>query len=128
MIGEWRMAARPGVPGERAGRAEATVWLDRPYRLEAVAVAYFAAREAYAEALAREAGLNVTRNWSSPGGLSMAATGTLDQVAGFVEKLVGHGIGGFSVQIHTEADPAAVARIKKAQRQPCFAVEPCSCR
>ncbi|MEW6047821.1 MAG: hypothetical protein AB1609_15305 [Bacillota bacterium] len=115
----WNVAVRSGGPAERSGESRAMLWLSRPWRLEAVAAAYFAAREAYAEHLAREAGLEILRNWSCLGGMLFGVCGTPDRVAAYAETLAGHGIGGFRVEVYGEVDPAALARIERARRLLC---------
>lgn len=86
-------------PGLQDEKARATVRLCRPFRVEdPVEAAYLAAREAYVEALARRAGLEVARDSDLTGdAVYVWVTGDPVRVVDFLRRLADAGIGGLTV-------------------------------
>ena len=87
-------------PGLQDEKARAVVRLCRPFRVEdPVEAAYLAAREAYVEALARRAGLDVARDSDLTGdAVYVWVTGDPVRVAEFLDRLARVGVGGLAVE------------------------------
>lgn len=115
-------------PGLQDEKARAVVRLCRPFRVEdPVEAAYLAAREAYVEALARRAGLDVARDTDLTGEAAyLWITGDPVRVAEFLERLARIGVGGLAVE-HPE-DEGGVGAVCGGVREICRRGQAVGCR
>jgi len=99
---------------------EATVWVTTEMAVEGFRFAFYAARQALVEALAREAGLKVT--WELGAGVvDVGVSGSPEQVGAFLKTLADAGIGRLVVDVKGAA-PALAAAAAEASRELGFEV------
>lgn len=101
----------------------ATVWLTTRVAAEGPWLAFYAARQALVEALAREAGLGVKREFDGEV-VDVGVFGRPEQVGEFLKTLADAGIGGLTVDVEGADESVVAAAASEASRELEFEVVP----
>lgn len=102
--------------GEEASRPSATVWVCASYGGGGPRAAFYAARQALVEDLARQAGLEVVREYDGVD-VDLGVRGDPAAVGAFLRTLAELGIGRLTVDVDAGAEAALREAVREAWRE-----------